>query len=177
MGVGALRFLRKDFTGSLAAYEAALPILRAAVGGKHTIVGLLQSNIGETLLALGRAEAAQTEFEHALKILDQSVGPDHANLAFPLKGLGLARLGRGQPGLALAPLERALALQTQSGAAADPQELAEIRWGLARALDALGREPARVRALAEAAASGYRSLGSESSERASEIDRWLGRGR
>ena len=177
MGVGALRFMRKDLAGSLAAYEAALPILRAALGGEHMAVGLLLSNIGETLLALGRPEAAQLEFERALASLQKSMGPDHASLVFPLTGLGLAHLRRGRPDAAVAPLERALALRTQSAAASDPQELAEIRWGLARALRALGREPARARGLAEAAADGYRGLGSESADRVREISRWLAGGR
>jgi len=176
MGLGVLRFMRKDFPGSLAAYEGAYPILSAAWGPAHTTVGILLSNTGETLLALGRAEPAQTYFQRALDILSKSLGPEHADLALPLKGLGLAHLSRDQPREALVPLERALALRTKSAAASDPQELAEIRWGLARTLRALGREPARARALAEAAASGYGSLGSESTERVQEILRWLAAG-
>jgi tetratricopeptide (TPR) repeat protein len=175
-GVGVLRFMRKDFAGSLAAYEAAYPILRAALGTGHPTVGILLSNTGETLLALARAELAQDYFARALDILRKSQGPEHADLALPLKGLGLVHLSRGQPREALAPFERALALRTQSAAANDPQELAEIRWGLARTLRALGRDPARARALAEAAAAGYRSLGSESAERVQEILRWLAAG-
>jgi tetratricopeptide (TPR) repeat protein len=173
MGIGVLRFMRKDFVGSLAAYEAASPVLSAAWGTAHTTVGILLSNTGETLLALGRAEPAQADFEKALDILKQRLGPDHADLALPLKGLGLAHLSRGQPRDALPPLERALTLRTQSAAASDPQEVAEIRWGLARALRMLSREPARARALAEAALTAYRGLGSESTERVREIDRWL----
>jgi len=172
-GLGVLRYMRKNFAGSLAAYEAAYPILRAAWGSAHTTVGTLLSNTGETLLALGRPEPAKAYFERALDIKRKSLGPEHADLAYPLKGLGLAYLSRGQPREALAPLERALALRTQSAAANDPQEVAEIRWGLARALRALGRAPARARELAEAAATGYRSLGSESAERVQEISRWL----
>jgi len=175
-GLGVLRFMRKDFNGSLAAYEAAYPILRAALGTGHTTVGILLSNTGEALLALDRPDQARSYFERALEILHKSLGPEHADLALPLKGLGLAYLSRGQPREALAPLERALVLRTQSAAASDPQEVAEIRWGLARTLRALGREPARARELAEAAATAYRSLGSESAERVREISRWLATG-
>lgn len=173
MGLGVLRFMRKDFAGSLAAYEAAYPILRAALGSGHTTVGILRSNTGETLLALGRAEPARAEFQQALDTLRRSLGPDHADLALPLKGLGLAFLSAGRPGDARAPLERALALRTQSAAASDPQEVAEIRWALARTLRALGRE-ARAQELALAALAGYRGLGSESAERVREIERWIG---
>ena len=173
MDVGVLRFMRKDYAGSLAVYEAAYPILRAAWGAAHPTVGILLSNTGETLLALNRLEPAQADFEQALNILQENLGPDHADLALPLKGLGLVHLSRGLPRDAVAPLERALALRTQSAAASDPQELAEIRWALARTLRALGRTPARARALAEAALVGYRSLGSESAGRVQEITRWL----
>jgi tetratricopeptide (TPR) repeat protein len=173
MGVGVSRFMRKDFAGSLAAYETAYPILRQAWGTSHTTVGILLSNTGETLLALGRPEAAQADFAKALDILQRSLGPDHADLALPLKGLGLADLSRGRPRDALAPLERALALSTKAASAGDPQELAEIRWGLARTLRALGREPGRARDLAGAALTGYRSLGSESAGRVREITQWL----
>jgi eukaryotic-like serine/threonine-protein kinase len=139
-------------------------------------VGPLLSNIGETLLALDRAEPARGHFERSLDALQRSLGPDHADLALPLKGLGLAHLGRGRPGDALAPLERALALRTGSAAASDPQELAEIRWALARTLRMLGREPARAHELAEAARDSYRGLGDESAGRVQEISRWLAAG-
>ena len=170
-GVGVLRFMRKDFAGSLAAYEAAAPILSAALGKSHHTVGVLHSNTGETLLALGRPEAAQREFQQAVDILTDSQDADHADLALPLKGIGLAHLQRGQPLDAVAPLEQALALSIR--AAGDPQETAEIRWVLARTLRALGREPARARELATAALATYRGLGSESADRVQEITRWL----
>jgi tetratricopeptide (TPR) repeat protein len=129
--------------------------------------------MGETLLAMERAEAARRNFSHALDILEHNLGPDHADLALPLKGLGLADLGRGEPGQAITPLERALALYLRSSAASDPQEIAEVRWALARALRALRRDPVRCRELAEAALRGYRQLGSESAGRVQEIARWL----
>jgi tetratricopeptide (TPR) repeat protein len=172
VGVGVLRFMRKDYTGSLAAYEAAYPIERAALGPTHPSVGVLLSNTGETLLALDRPERAQVDFAQALEILERALGPQHSDLAFPLKGLGLTHLRTGRARDALNPLERALAL-SEAAAAADPQELAEIRWALARALRAAGRDPARARSLAEAAKAGYRGLGSEWQDRVREIERWL----
>jgi tetratricopeptide (TPR) repeat protein len=171
MGVGVLRFMRKDFSGSLAAYEAATPILAGALGKSHPTVGVLSSNTGETLLALDRPEAAQHEFQHALEILRGNLGSDHVDLALPLKGLGLAHLRRGQPRDAVPPLEQALALSLR--AAVEPEELAEIRWALARALRMLGRDPVRARELATAALAAYRGLGAESADRAADIARWL----
>jgi len=106
-------------------------------------------------------------------ILQNALGADHADLALPLKGIGLAQLRRGHPRDALAPLERALTLRNQSKAASDPQEVAEVQWGLARTLAALGRDPPRARSLAEAARAGYLALGSESAGQAQEISQWL----
>jgi eukaryotic-like serine/threonine-protein kinase len=168
--VGAARFMLKDYAGSLAAYEVAYPILRTH--GPRDTFGFLLSNTGETLLALDQLDRAQADFAQALEILEAKLGPQHADLAFPLKGLGLAHLRAGRPRDALPPLERALALN-EGAPGADPQERAEIRWALARALRAAGREPARARALAEAAAAGYRGLRADWKDRVREIERWL----
>jgi tetratricopeptide (TPR) repeat protein len=169
--VGAARFMRKDYKGSLDAYEKAYPILRTH--GRRDTFGFLLSNTGETLLALDQQiERAQADFAQALEILEAKLGPQHADLAFPLKGLGLAHLRAGRPRDALPPLERALALN-EGAPGADPQERAEIRWALARALRAAGHEPTRARALAEAAAAGYRGLGTDWKDRVREIERWL----
>jgi tetratricopeptide (TPR) repeat protein/predicted Ser/Thr protein kinase len=170
MGVGAARFMLKDYKGSLTAYEAAYPILRTH--GPRDTFGFLLSNTGETLLALDQLDRAQADFAQALEILVAKLGPQHADLAFPLKGLGLAHLRAGRPRDALPPLQRALALD-EGAPGADPQERAEIRWALARALRAVGRDPARARALAEAAAAGYRGLGNDWKDRVREIERWL----
>jgi tetratricopeptide (TPR) repeat protein len=172
MGVGALRFLRKDFDGSLAAYQTAYPILLAAYGPGHYAVGVLLANTGEALLALGQPEPARADFARALEILEPALGPEHLDLALPLKGLGLVELRRDRPRAAVAPLERALALLIRSRGGA-PQELAEVRWALARALRAEGQQLPRARALAEEAATGYRGLGSESAGPVHEIERWL----
>jgi tetratricopeptide (TPR) repeat protein len=172
MGLGVLRFMRRDFAGSLAAYKAAFPSMQTALGPNHTSVALLLSNTGETELALGHADAAQPNFEKALAIFTRELGPEHADLALPLKGLGLAQLDRGRPRDAIPYLEKALALRTQSAAANDPQEVAEIRWGLARALRATRQASARVATLARDALDGYRALGADWATRVQEIERW-----
>ncbi|MEO7736069.1 MAG: tetratricopeptide repeat-containing protein kinase family protein, partial [Kofleriaceae bacterium] len=173
VGLGVIRFMRKDFWGSLTAYETAYKILRTTLGPTHMDVAVLLSNIGETQLALGRATPAEANFAQALKILELRLGPDHPDIALPLKGMGLAYLALGRPQEAVRPLERALALRTKPAAASDHQELAEIRWALARALAALDREPARVLELAEAAKVSYANLGAESEGRVKDIAQWL----
>jgi tetratricopeptide (TPR) repeat protein len=173
MGVGVIRYMLRDYPGALAAYEAALPILRAALGVGHTTVGLLEANLGEVNLALGRVGPARAQLTRALRTLERSLGEAHPYLALPLKGLGLAALAAGRAADAIAPLERALTLSTGAPTAPDPQELAEVRWGLARALRASGRERQRARELAEAAAATYRSLGPQSAARAAAVAAWL----
>ncbi|MDY7232975.1 serine/threonine-protein kinase [Hyalangium rubrum] len=173
MAIGVLRFMRKDYAGSLTAYERARGILEANLGAEHIDVGVLVSNIGETLLALGESEAALRNFEQALVILRRGLGPSHPNLAFPLKGVGLAHLDRRHYALAREAFEASLALREKTPGGGDPQELAETRWGLARALGGLGVEPARRRELSTAALETYRTLGPDWADRAREISRSL----
>jgi tetratricopeptide (TPR) repeat protein len=171
--VGVLRFFLADFAGSLSAYQQALAIMEPTLGAGHVDVGLVRSNIGETLLALDRPEQARAAFEQALAVLRAGWGPDHAELALPLKGLGLAELALDRPAAAAEHLEQALRLRdAETG---DPQEIAEIEWSLARALFALGRDRARGRALAASALDRYRGLGEAWAERARNIDIWLER--
>jgi len=173
MAIGVLRFMRRDFPGSLEAYEAAYPVLRAALGAEHHMVGLLLSDTGETLLALGHGERALDYFQRALDMFEHRLGPEHADLAFPLKGIGLAHFEAGHPSRARLPLERALALRLRSSAASDPQEVAEIQWGLARTLRSLGQDAGRAHELAQSARGGYRGLGNNWDPRVREIDQWL----
>jgi eukaryotic-like serine/threonine-protein kinase len=175
VGVGVLRFMRKDFEGALSAYQTSLTIMRDTLGEDHATVAVLRSNLGEALLALGRSDDALVEFQKALQVLERSLGAEHADLALPLKGLGLSYLSAKRFGDAMAPLERAFALRTRSAAANDPQEMAEIRWALARTLLALHRSPERARQFATDALATYKTLGSESAARVSEIARWLQR--
>lgn len=177
LAVGVVRFMRKDYLGSLEAYQLAYPILSKSLGERHYSVAVLLSNIGETLFALGRADEARAEFEKALRILERVLGPEHADLALPYKGLGLAYLASGRPRDARPALEQALKLRLQSKAASDPQEIAEIRWALARTLRALGSSPGRARELASSALDTYKSLGADWEARCKEITRWLGNSR
>jgi hypothetical protein len=89
-----------------------------------------------------------------------------AKLAAPLTVVGRARVSPHHSDEAIAPLERALALRTAS-AGARATDLAETRFGLARALwDAHRITPGPGRSRPE------RAYGAASSERAG-IDAWL----
>lgn len=78
-------------------------------------------------------------------------------------------LADGRPADALSLLEQAVALSRER---TTPGHYADAQFALARALQAEGREPERVRVLAEEAAEVYRRLGPLRREPA-EIAAWL----
>ncbi len=166
--LGVIRFFTGDLAGSITAYEQALAIERRLYGDTHWRVGLTRSNLAESWLARGRHDAAGPEFEAALAILARTLAPDDARLALPRKGLGLVALAEGHYEQAGAHFEAALALVDGT---TEPQELADLRFALARALAGAGREPARVYELADAAAAGFAALGLL--DRRDEVTRWL----
>src|SRR5688572_11662605 len=89
-------------------------------------------------------------------------------------GLAECELARGAAADAVKRAEARLAwLEAQ---AAEPGALARVQWVVARALVAAGGaagDRARARQLAEAARTGYATLGAPGKARAAEIARWL----
>jgi len=130
-------------------------------------VALLHANIGDAQFALRQLADSLASHTRALEILGKTVAEDHAELAFPqrrpaaqpLKGLALVWLATGEAGSALAALERALRIASDSNAV----ELAEIRFGLARALIAV--HVVRARDLAHTALRSFEAAGVERSAR------------
>ncbi len=173
IGVGVVRYMLRDYAGSLEAYRAAYPLQVSALGEGHSHVAVLLSNLGETELALGNTTSAISHFAQALASLEKHLGREHVDLALPLKGLGLAHLLAGRPREAAQPLERALALRLSSPSASSPPELAELRWALARAF--APTELAKAISHAEKALELYRALGADSAPKVAEISAWLRR--
>lgn len=165
--LGTIEFWQGDHVAAEREFAAAIEHFEAH-GGAPEQVALQRSNRGEALLALGRVDEAMPELEQALAGLRARPAGDPEDLALPLKGLGQGHLERGEPERAVVALEEALVL-----AGTDPVEQADIRFSLARALEGLGREPARARMLAQAARETYVELGDEWRERVGTIDRWL----
>jgi hypothetical protein len=87
-----------------------------------------------------------------------------------LTGEGKALLALGSAGEALPLLERALLLRAKD---ADPVDVAETRFALARALVATGGDLKRARGLAEAAAAAYAATGEGYPRQRAEIASWL----
>jgi tetratricopeptide (TPR) repeat protein len=156
MALGVLRYFESDLEGSIEAYERALAIQRRVFGDAHWRVGQTRSNIGESLLALDQRDDAAVQFRDAHAILALALAPDDARLALPLKGLGLIALADGNFELAREHFEQALALVDGT---TEPQELAELRFALARALRGARVEAERATELAELARAGFDALG------------------
>lgn len=166
---GVLCFFTRDLAASIAAYRAALQIRERVLGPTHALVARLHSNLGESELALGRMNEARISFERALVIYQSTVAVDDPSLALPLKGRGQVALAEGLPRQAIGDLERALALQLASGA--EPLEIADLKFSLARALAAAeGRRSPRARQLAREARTDYAAR--EMREPVAQIDAW-----
>jgi tetratricopeptide (TPR) repeat protein/predicted Ser/Thr protein kinase len=158
-------------------YERALAVARQATQideGLDTDPMDLEEPVettGEALLELGRYDEAIAPLQRSLSIEERS----HASQRWQsetLADLGRAYVGTGQPDVALQYLERVV----QAPDEAAPQYLAEARFALARALDALHRSAPRAAALARAAKEGLDGLGTPSpalAQRREQIDAWL----
>jgi eukaryotic-like serine/threonine-protein kinase len=150
--------------------ERAVAILRRALGAGHPEVVMHMSNRGEILNALGRYAEARELFSSALASWAKELPAGHPHFADSLTGMGQSYLGEGTPEKALAPLEQALAIREKNGA--EPTEIAETRFLLARALWDSGQDHARALTLARAARDAY---GDRPwwRDKVAAIDRWL----
>ncbi|MCA9701592.1 MAG: glycosyltransferase, partial [Myxococcales bacterium] len=117
----------------------------------------------------GSAKRVITAYEQAAAVFDRILPANDLLHALPAKGRGQSLLGLGRPEEAVAELERALELHRLHDN--EPLERADVSFALARALVALGRDPARGRSLAEAARERFAALGQDN--RVIEIDNWM----
>jgi len=139
---------RKNFAEALVGYEAALAIRHRSLAPDHFQIGVNEGSIAEALVELQRYDDAAPHVHAALRILDHGSQSDAATLAWVFTVHGELLVGQQQPGAAVPVLERALKLFERSP---DPSNQAYATWTLARALHRLGKDPDRVRQLAEQA--------------------------
>ena len=150
--------------------QRAVAILKKTLGTGHPEVAMHISNRGEILNALGRYDEARALFNSALAVWNKELAPDHSYFGDSYNGIGRSYLGQDAPESALAPLERALAIREKSGA--EPSQIGETRFLLARALWDSGRDRARARTLAEAAKAAYGEK-AQWRDKVEPIDRWI----
>ncbi|HVZ72477.1 MAG TPA: protein kinase [Polyangia bacterium] len=156
---------------AVALLQSGCERLAKLLGRDHPMVALPMSNLGEALVDLHRYEEARVEFEQATAIWRRT-GSAPIFLSFGLLGLGTALLGEGRPLDAIAPLEEALELRL--AAAAPPDQLADTRLALARALWARPASRDRAVSLAkEARATLAAAQTQPDKERRAAVDAWL----
>ena len=156
-------------------HERALGIWEGALGPEHPAVATTLNNLGTVARLEGDAAQARGYYERSLAIKYTALGPDHPSVASAATGLGLALLDLGLPGPAVAKFEGALRIETAHDV--DPLDVAETRFGLARALwdapAADGRDRPRSRELAELARATYADAGPELATELEAVDAWL----
>src|SRR5262249_7850218 len=137
----------------LGRHEEAIPPLRAVVAAPGGLYGptsapmaLAHRGLGTALEGLGRLDEARVEYE-AARDVHRALGDAYLE-AIDLAGLATIALSQGAPARAVDHAEEAVRRAELSGR---PLAAATMRWVLAGALSAAHREPARARALAEAA--------------------------
>jgi tetratricopeptide (TPR) repeat protein/predicted Ser/Thr protein kinase len=169
-GAASIRAEMGDHTGAIELRMRALAVTDAVLGRDNAHSPPTLDNLGFDYIELRRYDEARAVFErsHAIKL--RNFGPDYALHAISECGLGQVDLLQHQPEAAITHFERAAEL-TASGTF--PTEFAEARFGLAKALWALQRDPTRALELARQAAEALRhpTLGDE--ERRSEVEAWL----
>ncbi|MCY1059569.1 serine/threonine-protein kinase [Nannocystis sp. SCPEA4] len=168
--LATVRFDTADHAESGRLLGRALAIYERALGENHPSTASSISGLGLVAHATGRHDEALRLFARALAIQERVLGPDHPNLAHPLIGSGDALLALGRAAEAVGPLARALSLR--EAGQVQPEELAEARFALARALWDAEVDRARARALAEQAGETYAAI-TATAAAASRVREWL----
>lgn len=172
--IGAIESGSGNFEAAFTANERALSIYEETLGPDHPSVATVLILLAGDRNTQGQYEVARKQYERAHQILLASLGEDHDFVAVPLAGLGDVHRGLGDAAQSLSYYEQSLAVRIEAGA--NPVDLAESRFGVAKALLAAGGDRARAVELAEAARSALATIPSEA-KLFVKIERWLDRQR
>ena len=159
-----------DAAAAYADADKAVAIYRAAYGPDNPLVGAPLDVRGEALNMLHRYQEAERDFRDAARRSSGLYGDDHAWTAYALNDLGQVLVNEERPREAIPILEKALHVRERLERS--PDDTAETRFALARALWAAGQDHGRALALARAARDGYRTVPAHQGQVAS-IDAWL----
>ncbi len=158
--------LTKDFQKAQPHARRALEINLAAFGPEHSKVADTYDVVGTIYLEDKKHREALEPFQKALAIKEKVLGKDHEDVSYSACGLARSLLGLGEAARAMPFFERVLALKPS-----DPLIHGDAALGLARALDAQKRDPARALALARTARAVYAS--DKATAGVEEVDAWL----
>jgi tetratricopeptide (TPR) repeat protein len=151
-------------------YRKSLAELQAnGPDSPNTAIAL--SDLGELLVIEKRYAEALPDYQRALAINEKLLGPAHPEFAYDLRGVGDVLAGLGRTREAIPWLERALKIQESVQDA--PEQLANSRYHLARALWTAG-DRGRALRLAHQAYRVYAGTRGESTrEMAADAAAWL----
>lgn len=156
INLGNVESRRKRFAEALALYQNALTLRLPILGRDHYQVGVNEGSLADALVGLSRYGEAMDHVREAERIFALSSAHEQSMQAWIRTVHGEALVGLRQFSAAIPVLEAALPL---FAGVPDPDNQPRALWALARALHALGEDPARVRRLAEEARALFVKLG------------------
>jgi len=94
--IGAVRALRGDHGGALAAFQQAQMLKEKVLGHDHPDIGIAEGNMAVELASLSRNQEALSHVDRSIALLETGLGASHPDLATQLSNRGeiLAALGR-----------------------------------------------------------------------------------
>lgn len=166
--LGGLEQAQGNWDAALIASRRAVSILEQVQGPDTLDVSGARRDVARELALAGRLDEAVAEQKRAIAILDR-VGPEAENrIVSALTELAEYELARNKPAVALPHAERAVALASKRPDDANPAELADARFALARALWDTRGDRVRARKLV-----GDASTGMVDPEKRKALDAWL----
>jgi tetratricopeptide (TPR) repeat protein len=150
--------------------EEALRMARAKLPPGHVEFAFYESSLAHVLSARGRHAEAQHLFESAARIKEKADPTGAGAMADILTGLARAQVGQGRGREAEAVARRALGLLATHGA--DPADVAETRFVLARALWLDGKRGASLEE-ARGAVTDYGRSTERHARDTAEVAQWL----
>jgi tetratricopeptide (TPR) repeat protein/predicted Ser/Thr protein kinase len=166
--LAAIEQLQGNLDAAIAADRRAVAILEQAQGPDSADVSGARRDLARVLALAGRLPDAIAEMRRALAILDKLGSDAESRIVGALTEIAEYELAAHQPVLALAHAEQAVAQAARRPADANPAELGDAKFVLARALWDTRHDRVRSRKLAEEAG----PLIVEAARRA-ELERWL----
>ncbi len=160
--------LQQHWDAALVADRRAVAILEQVQGPDTADVSGARRDTARVLALAGRLPEAIAEMHRALAILDKLGAGGESRIVSGLTELAEYELAANQPARALPHAERAVAVAAKRPADANPAEVGDAKFALARALWDTHRDRARARTLVTEA----NPLIDDPARRA-ELDRWI----
>ena len=146
--IGETRMMAADFEGAKTHFRRAITEQERTLGPTHPDLGLALTNLAHAQALTGEAEDALETLDRAATVFT-ATGTEHPTYAHVLATRGEAELLLGRNEQAVEHFEGAMERLEKTPGLAVVTDLAGLRFGLARALVEVGREPGRARQLAK----------------------------